>query len=144
MRRSEYEQIIKEIDEHLFTFEFNSITASTLDEESDMAIQYHVLISILLKYVADGEKNVAEMEFNTTSERGVWIREKILNTIINYIMQNGYPPTVREICDRVGLASTSSVYTHLQKMDSLGMIELGDEGSPRAIRVPGYKYVKEE
>ena len=143
MKKSEYEQVKKEIDQHLFTFEFNSITENAIDTECDSAIQSDILYSILLRHIDDPDE-AAGLEFKTTTERGVWIREKILNTIINYIQLNGYPPTVREICDRVGLASVSSVHNHLQKMDSLGMIELGDEGSPRAIRVPGYVFVKEE
>ena len=145
MKRSEYEHIRKEVREHLFTFEFKSITENTVDTECDTAIQSNILDSILLKHVEnESEQHVGGLEFNSALERGVWIREKILTVIIEYIQINGYPPTVREICDRVGLASTSSVYTHLQKMDTLGMIELGDFSSPRAIRVPGYKFVKED
>lgn len=143
MKKSEYENIKKEIDKHLFTFEFSSVTENNIDTECDMAIQSNTLYSILLRHLDDVD-DAAGLEFKSTTERGVWIREKILEIIINYIQLNGYPPTVREICDRVGLASTSSVYTHLQKMDTLGMIELGDFSSPRAIRVPGYKFVKED
>lgn len=145
MKLTEYEQIKREIHDYSFTFEFNSITEKTLDTECDRGIQLSSLDSILLRHVhEESEESIKEIEFKTTTERGVWIREKILEVIINYIKLNNYPPTVREICDRVGLASTSSVYTHLQKMDTLGMIELGDFSSPRAIRVPGYKFVKEE
>lgn len=145
MKLTEYEQIKREIQDYSFTFEFNSITEKTLDTECDRGIQLSSLDSILLRHVhEDSEECIKEIEFKTTTERGVWIREKILEVIINYIKLNNYPPTVREICDRVGLASTASVYTHLQKMDTLGMIELGDFSSPRAIRVPGYKFVKEE
>lgn len=145
MKLTEYEQIKREIQDYSFTFEFNSITEKTLDTECDRGIQLSSLDSILLRHVhEESEESIKEIEFKTTTERGVWIREKILEVIINYIKLNNYPPTVREICDRVGLASTSSVYTHLQKMDTLGMIELGDFSSPRAIRVPGYKFVKEE
>lgn len=145
MKRSEYEQIRKEIREHLFTFEFNSITENTVDTECDTAIQSNILDSILFRHVEnESDQHAGGLEFNSASERGVWIREKILTVIIEYIQINGYPPTVREIGDWVGLASTSSVYTHLQKMDALGMIVLGDSCSPRAIRVPGYKFVKED
>lgn len=145
MKLTEYEQIKREIQDYSFTFEFNSITEKTLDTECDRGIQLSSLDSILLRHVhEESEESIKEIEFKTTTERGVWIREKILEVIINYIKLNNYPPTVREICDRVGLASTASVYTHLQKMDTLGMIELGDYSSPRAIRVPGYKFVKED
>ena len=112
MKKSEYEQIKKEIQEHLFTFEFNSITENRIDTECDNAIQYNILDSILLKHIEnESDEHAVGLEFSSASERGVWIREKILETIINYIQLNGYPPTVREICDRVGLASTSSAHT---------------------------------
>ena len=45
----------------------------------------------------------------------------------------------------VGLRSTSTVYTHLLKMKDEGMIETDDTFcAPRAIRVPGYRFVKED
>ena len=82
---------------------------------------------------------------NNTKEHGKEVRETILKAIITYIEEHGYPPTNREICDMVGLKSTSSVYSHLLKMKDLGMIETDDMlGARRAIRIPGYKFVKEE
>lgn len=72
-------------------------------------------------------------------------REKeILDAIVNYIEKNQYPPTVREIGAMVGLKSTSSVQTHLVNMIEKGLIESEKINIPRAIRVPGYKFVKEE
>ena len=41
-----------------------------------------------------------------------------------------------------GLKSTSSIHSHLTRMNDLGMIEV-EMDKPRAIRVPGYKFVKE-
>ena len=82
---------------------------------------------------------------NNMKEHGRKVREAILTAIITYIEEHGYPPTNREICDMVGLKSTSTVYSHLLKMKDLGMIETDDTfGAPRAIRIPGYKFVKEE
>ncbi len=82
---------------------------------------------------------------NYSSKRqGDKIREAILNSIIQYITEHGYPPTVREIGQLVGLKSTSSVHGHLQQMLEQGMIETDAEfGSNRAIRVPNYKFVKD-
>lgn len=72
-------------------------------------------------------------------------REKeILNAIIQYIEEHQYPPTVREIGELMGLKSTASVQAHLENMIAKGLIESGNLGTPRAIRVPGYKFVKEE
>lgn len=82
---------------------------------------------------------------SNTKEHGKKVREAILKAIIAYIEEHGYPPTNREIGAMVGLKSTSSVYTHLLKMKDSGMIETDDTFcAPRAIRVPGYRFVKEE
>lgn len=71
--------------------------------------------------------------------------EDILNAIVTYIKEHGYSPTTREIGDAVGLRSTSTVHFRLKKMLDLGIIESDDNfGSPRAIRVPGYTFVKVE
>lgn len=72
-------------------------------------------------------------------------REKeILEAIIQYIEKNQYPPTVREIGEMVGLKSTASVQEHLVNMIAKGLIESGNFGASRTVRVPGYKFVKEE
>lgn len=83
---------------------------------------------------------------NKNQKRGTYVRQKILNMVIKYIELHGYPPTIREIADGVGLKSTSSVKNHLTKMIDSGMLETDAEtpGSPRAIRVPGYKFVRIE
>lgn len=80
-----------------------------------------------------------------TREHGKQTREAIYKSIVSYICEHGYPPTNREIGQMVGLKSTSSVYKQLLTMKEAGMIE-NDEGFgvPRAIRVPGYKFVKRE
>lgn len=70
-------------------------------------------------------------------------QEQIYNYIISYTEEHLYPPSVREIGDRVGLYSTSSVYEHLKTLERKGYIEV-KENSPRAIKVKGYKFVKEE
>lgn len=71
------------------------------------------------------------------------MNERILEVIIGYIERHGYPPTFREIGEMVALKSTSSVHRHLNKMIELGMLETdATDNSPRALRVPGYKFVK--
>ena len=62
--------------------------------------------------------------------------------IISYIQENGYPPTVREIADGIGVASTSTVCNRLIKLEHDGWIKT-KLSSPRAIQVIGYKFVKE-
>ncbi|WP_455538764.1 transcriptional repressor LexA [Terrisporobacter sp.] len=46
----------------------------------------------------------------------------------------GYPPSVREICSAVGLKSTSTVHSHLNKLEKLGYIRR-DPTKPRAIEI---------
>lgn len=71
-------------------------------------------------------------------------REEILEKIVAYIQEHGYPPSVREIGELVNLKSTSTVHSHLTQMFRDGMLETDAEfGTPRAIRVPGYRFVKE-
>lgn len=70
------------------------------------------------------------------------MKEIILKFIIKYMTEHGYSPSVRDICDGVGLRSTSSVQAHLKKMAELKMIEI--DGLSRAIRVPGYQFVRQQ
>lgn len=85
---------------------------------------------------------VTREELNTHGKK---VRERILNMIILYIQEHGYPPSFREIGAGVGLQSTSSVKSHIDKMIVAGMLETDAEerNAPRALRVPGYKFVKE-
>lgn len=70
-------------------------------------------------------------------------KELIKKKIIFYIKEHGYAPTVREICEMTNLKSTSSVQSYLCKMFEEGELETDAKiGASRAIRVPGYKYVK--
>lgn len=59
---------------------------------------------------------------------------KILETIILKINKFGYPPSIREICDSVGLSSTSTIHFHMNKLEKLGYIKR-DPSKPRAIEV---------
>ena len=80
----------------------------------------------------------------STKEYGEQKRREILEMIICYIENHGYPPTYREIREEVGLESNSSVNRHICRMLEDGTLETDADipGSPRAIRVPGYKFVK--
>jgi len=59
---------------------------------------------------------------------------EILNYIKEMTLQRGYPPTVREICDKVNLKSTSSVHAHLETLEKAGYIRK-DPTKPRAIEI---------
>lgn len=60
---------------------------------------------------------------------------EILNFLTEYITQNGHGPSIREICDAVGLRSTSTVHYHLRALKKLGKIEM-DELKKRTISLP--------
>ncbi len=61
---------------------------------------------------------------------------KILAFIKQEIQDKGYPPSVREICDAVGLKSTSTVHGHLTRLEKKGLLHR-DTMKPRAIEVLG-------
>lgn len=83
------------------------------------------------------------MESNRT--HGEKVRRKILEYIREYVQRHGYPPSYREIGDGVGLSSTGTVQSHINQMLEEGMLETDTiAGSPRALRVPGMKYVNAE
>lgn len=62
-------------------------------------------------------------------------REQILNFLTQFMNEHGYAPTVREICNAVGLQSTASVHYHLNALRDAGLIEM-DEMKKRAISLP--------
>ena len=59
---------------------------------------------------------------------------EILEFIKEEILKKGYPPTVREICEKVRLKSTSSVHSHLETLEKNGYIRR-DPTKPRAIEI---------
>ena len=61
-------------------------------------------------------------------------QEEILNFLKQVNSDRGYPPSVREICLAVGLKSTSTVHSHLSKLEDKGYIRR-DPTKPRAIEV---------
>ena len=61
-------------------------------------------------------------------------QEEILTYIKQEILDHGYPPSVREICEAVHLKSTSSVHAHLETMEKDGYIRR-DPTKPRAIEI---------
>lgn len=61
-------------------------------------------------------------------------QREILEYIKDEILRKGYPPAVREICEAVGLKSTSSVHSHLETLEKNGYIRR-DPTKPRAIEI---------
>lgn len=61
-------------------------------------------------------------------------QQQILEFIKHRILDKGYPPAVREICEAVQLKSTSSVHSHLETLERKGYIRR-DPTKPRAIEI---------
>ena len=61
-------------------------------------------------------------------------QKEILDYIKEQILERGYPPAVREICEAVHLKSTSSVHSHLETLERNGYIRR-DPTKPRAIEI---------
>jgi len=78
-------------------------------------------------YKANGGSDMAS---NKISQK----QQEILEYLKEVILAKGYPPTVREICEKVDLKSTSSVHSHLETLEKKGYIKR-DPAKPRAIEI---------
>jgi repressor LexA len=59
----------------------------------------------------------------------------VYDYIVDYIKKEGYPPAVRDICNGIGIKSTSTIHGHLKRLQETGRIEY-TAGKRRAITVP--------
>ena len=79
------------------------------------------------------------MEYSSNKE----LKDKqilILNCIENFTKENGYPPTIRELCNLSGIKSTSTVHDNIKKLTKEGYI-VNDPTKPRTIMLTN-KYSK--
>jgi repressor LexA len=67
-------------------------------------------------------------------------QQEIWQFLVEYVDGHGYPPTVREIGEHVGLASPSTVHAHLANLERGGLIKR-DPTKPRAIELVGHRRV---
>jgi repressor LexA len=74
-----------------------------------------------------------------------WRQRKVLQVIRDSVQRRGYPPSMREIGEAVGLTSTSSVSYQLSTLQSKGYLRR-DAGRPRTVevRLPGHPAVRPE
>src|SRR5579871_3930283 len=68
-------------------------------------------------------------DMQQTTER----QQRILDVIRAFTAERGYPPSVREIGERVGLSSSSTIHAHLKSLEKHGLISR-DPTKPRALR----------
>jgi len=63
-------------------------------------------------------------------------QQEIWAFLVDYVDRHGYPPTVREIGEAVGLASPSTVHAHLANLERAGLLRR-DPTKPRALELTG-------
>jgi len=63
-------------------------------------------------------------------------QQEIWTFLAEYVDRHGYPPTVREIGEAVGLASPSTVHAHLANLERAGLLKR-DPTKPRALELTG-------
>ena len=63
-------------------------------------------------------------------------QQEIWDFLVEYVDRHGYPPTVREIGEAVGLASPSTVHAHLANLERAGLLRR-DPAKPRALELTG-------
>ena len=81
-----------------------------------------IVVELYLKYKGDSMDTLTQKQ------------EEIYNVIKDSILSKGYPPSVREIGELVGLKSTSSVHAHLNTLEKKGFIRK-DPTKPRTIEI---------
>jgi len=65
-------------------------------------------------------------------------QQEIWQFLVEYVDGHGYPPTVREIGEAVGLASPSTVHAHLANLERAGLLRR-DPTKPRALELVGHR-----
>jgi repressor LexA len=75
-------------------------------------------------------QSTLEAEMLTGRQQEIW------DFLVDYVDQHGYPPTVREIGEAVGLASPSTVHAHLANLERAGLLRR-DPTKPRALELVG-------
>lgn len=67
-------------------------------------------------------------------------KDRILQFIIDYMTENQYSPSIRDIMEAVGLSSTRTVHQHLMRLAAANKISYNGK---RMISVKGYKFGKD-
>jgi repressor LexA len=70
-------------------------------------------------------------------------QQEIWQFLVGYVDDHGYPPTVREIGEAVGLASPSTAHAHLANLERAGLLRR-DPTKPRALELVGHRRAEPE
>jgi repressor LexA len=87
-------------------------------------------ISTLVANTCSPDQPTLEAEMLTGRQQEIW------DYLVDYVDHHGYPPTVREIGEAVGLASPSTVHAHLANLERAGLLRR-DPTKPRALELVG-------
>jgi repressor LexA len=68
--------------------------------------------------------------------------DSIYEYIHTFMMENGYPPSVRDICQGTGIKSTSTVHAHLKRLQETGKLDYAS-GRRRAISLNDHEYSRD-
>lgn len=79
--------------------------------------------------------------YGEIKQTGIETRNRVYHFLVDFIAENGYSPSVREICEGTDLKSTSSVYNHLLTLERMGKIHI-EPKKTRAISIVDYDFVK--
>ena len=90
-------------------------------------ISYAIIFSSII--ICNRRREIP-MEYGRITDK----QREILEYIKQEILNKGYPPTVREMCDAVHLKSTSSIHSHLESLEKNGYIRR-DPSKPRTIEI---------
>src|SRR6266498_2353699 len=85
-------------------------------------------ISTVVANTRSPDQPTLEAEMLTGRQQEIW------DFLVDYVDQHGYPPTVREIGEAVGLASPSTVHAHLANLERAGLLKR-DPTKPRALEL---------
>ena len=72
------------------------------------------------------------------------MKDQILAAIVKYITDHGYPPTIREIGEMIGVRCLSQIHECISQMIEDGELQTDAPRASRALRVPGYKFRKQD
>ena len=48
---------------------------------------------------------------------------KVYDFTVNYLKENGFPPSIREICEKLNIKSTATAYSYVEKLKNMGLLE---------------------
>lgn len=66
---------------------------------------------------------------------------RVYEAIVDYMLKNGYAPSMTDIMEETGLKSKASVFYYLEMLEERGKIRM-KRGTTRAIQVVGYQFMK--